>query len=93
MKDTKEYAVPMQGHWYSVITEGEFFPEANVLKITWQSDGLSDEDVKGYIKERFPFLLDRKILTIFHDEPWHFTRSGAAYGLIFIVFDSKVVDC
>lgn len=86
MKDTKEYIVPARGHFISVIKEAEYFPKHNVLKITWVSDGLNDDDVKEYINKRFPQLASKKVLNIFHDDPWHFTQDGAAYALIFVFF-------
>lgn len=71
---------------YCIFVEHEYLPEDKILRIVYQSDGPSDENVLKFIKDRYKQLSPDEVKKIYYDKPWHFTSEGVAYGIILVMF-------
>lgn len=51
---------------YTCFVEHEYLDKDKILKITWQSDSASDDEVIEFIKERYPKLNPNDVKRIYH---------------------------
>lgn len=75
-----------EGHYITIFTDHKYLEAEKILRILYQSDGPSDKNVLKFIDEKYPQLKSKEVKKIYHDEPWHFTKEGSAYGIILVMF-------
>lgn len=71
---------------FSMVINSKYIAKDKVLRIEYQSDTPSQEDVFQYIKEKCKKLKVEKVKKVYFDAPWHFTKDGVAYGVILVFF-------